>query len=467
MIKLIYLCSTILLTTYSIAQARVEFIAKDDGISFKSPKSVGCPEGMRNYNGKCFPICRKTMYPFATKPDAKKGEIDTCVGVPPRYRYKECYVGYEGASNGDCVLRDCSAYPLKENEVNRSIGNVEPCQSGDGITYKYTKCYNHNAWDLENGKCVPHYCQTNLYPYDYDASAPNDKVGHHKFCYSGEKTYWGYTDCIQPDWKLENGQCWNQCTGYNSLTTEINGCTQTNYCAAKDGTKYKCVQCKSGYEINNTNTCDVISCPYGQVDPERYWCDDKWKYFIPEKGCEAATCNLGDIYYSDDTCSSTLVSGKTPIGVVYDTNKRLVMSLNRYQTNWCTIYDDNYSLLMSLQTVPDDGYNNTAAIIAYGQQHAITCPAVEFCHNMTTGGKNWFLPAQNEMYFVTDWDFSLYFRRLGEQISQNFPVEVHNSIAGSWESTYYDGSAAGFASLSTLTTRHVNEYADARCVFSY
>lgn len=39
-------------------------------------------------------------------------------------------------------------------------------------------------------------------------------------------------------------------------------------------------------------------------------------------------CEVGDIYYADDTCSAEVVDGKTPIGVVYDTKFKLVLGLD-------------------------------------------------------------------------------------------------------------------------------------------
>ena len=285
--KLIYLCSTVLLISISVAQARVEFIAKDDGISFKSPKSAGCPEGMRNYSGKCVSVCKKNEYPFATKPDSKKGNVETCSGIPPRYRYTECHDGYEGTSNGDCVLRDCSAYPLKESEINRHIGHVEFCQSGNDTTYRYTSC-NSVGWVLDNNKCVERNCAANKYPYDYSVSVPNSKVGSSELCQSGDKTFWGYTSCIQPDWKEESGQCWNQCTGYNSLTDVIDNCIETSYCVTKAGTKYKC----TAYSVS-------IAC---------------------------SPCSVGSVLYTGGTCDASCASGEA-VGVVIDPNSRLIYAL--------------------------------------------------------------------------------------------------------------------------------------------
>ncbi|MBR1605330.1 MAG: hypothetical protein IJ660_04405 [Alphaproteobacteria bacterium] len=300
--KLLYLCSTILLTTYSIAQARVEFIAKDDGVSFNGGRNIlFCPAGQKRSGDKCIPDCKKSEYPFTAKPDETKGKVETCDN---RYKYAYCYKGYTGNAKGECVLTDCSGFPLKADEIDETIGLTESCQSGSDTFYKYTKCYNKEAWNLENGRCIPHKCSGGTYPYDYSVSAPNDKVGHHKTCQSGEKTYWGYIDCIQPDWKSENGFCYNQCTGFNSSVDEIEGCAQTSYCVAKEGTKYACTQCdeNQGYQKNPVNGQCVLLNPAdddANKDPDKNKDENKPDEWKDHK--------VGDIYYHKDK----------PIGVVY------------------------------------------------------------------------------------------------------------------------------------------------------
>ncbi len=46
---------------------------------------------------------------------------------------------------------------------------------------------------------------------------------------------------------------------------------------------------------------------------------------------QAATCEVGDIYYNDDTCSKTYQADKIPLGVVFNAQKHLVLGRYFYE----------------------------------------------------------------------------------------------------------------------------------------
>ncbi|MBR1604757.1 MAG: hypothetical protein IJ660_01460, partial [Alphaproteobacteria bacterium] len=114
-------------------------------------------------------------------------------------------------------------------------------------------------------------------------------------------------------------------------------------------------------------------------------------------------CKVGSIYYSDDTCSENRINSKTPIGIVFDTTNRLIFSLTTNAEK--SFQSGNYllsSLVSSSGSSDVNGENNTASLLAYGEENNAEFPAAEYCHNMTTGGKTWYLPAAAEILPIRD-----------------------------------------------------------------
>ena len=103
--------------------------------------------------------------------------------------------------------------------------------------------------------------------------------------------------------------------------------------------------CSSLGYTSNSNTGNCLKCPFGEAwSCPKITCPDNAKYTcsgtnitggvgIPCNGkyaecacangyewkggsCTQSACKIGDIFYSDKTCSSNLISGKTPIAVV-------------------------------------------------------------------------------------------------------------------------------------------------------
>ena len=113
-------------------------------------------------------------------------------------------------------------------------------------------------------------------------------------------------------------------------------------------------------------------------------------------------CNTGDILYSDKTCSASVVSGKTPIGVVFDGTNRLAASLYSSSSllDWggagtdipgipnCTSVNEDYN-----------GKANTAVLISYASGAGF--PAAKYAYEYKTEGTkagDWYLPAISELY---------------------------------------------------------------------
>lgn len=147
-----------------------------------------------------------------------------------------------------------------------------------------------------------------------------------------------------------------------------------------------------GYKQSATDCPDgAIKCPW---DTTKLFCSDK------PKGC-----GVGSILYFDKSCSYTVVSGKQPIAVVFDTTKKLAVSLMQpinFMSWGSAIIDipDLENCRYDALTCGTDGKANTAAIIAYGQANGTSYPAAEFCAKYSINGTNrgdWYLPSIAEL----------------------------------------------------------------------
>ena len=183
------------------------------------------------------------------------------------------------------------------------------------------------------------------------------------------------------------------------------GCIQTPSCSSL------------GY--SSTTACEGgLKCPWGN-----YWnCTNSNKITeltnkitnletqITElkKEVSTANCLVGDILYSDKTCSSEVISGKTPIGVVFDHSGKLAIGLEQYQQYWS--YPDYFdvpgvdNITDSRLAITDlDGKKNTSTILAYCKANGKSCPAFEYVNSYKTEGTkagDWYLPSMGELYAI-------------------------------------------------------------------
>ena len=138
----------------------------------------------------------------------------------------------------------------------------------------------------------------------------------------------------------------------------------------------------------------TLSCPF---DTSKKVCWPK------EKECE-----VGDVLYNDLKCYN-FGCGKTPIAVVFDTEKRLAVQLSKYPSTLWGGYGYNIEDLEdcttnTVQTVcAIDGKSNTLKIINHGKNNNISYPAAENCYYSTYGGVQegtWFLPSIREILSI-------------------------------------------------------------------
>lgn len=135
----------------------------------------------------------------------------------------------------------------------------------------------------------------------------------------------------------------------------------------------------------------------------------------------ATPIETAKILYSDHTVSRYIYADKSPIGVVFDEQNRLAVSLyTRNNQAWvnnvwstvnipeltdCMSYNYNADGRDELLKCAPDGKKNTAQIIAYGRQNNISIGAAEYCYkHKPTSCKDswceagqWFLPSIGQL----------------------------------------------------------------------
>ena len=170
------------------------------------------------------------------------------------------------------------------------------------------------------------------------------------------------------------------------------------------GSAYAAIDCavpptcdELGYVMNPDEclTDDVLTCPF-----------DDGKVFCFRKGPlgEAGVCKVGSVLYNDLKCYDTPPDGKTALGVVFDTSKRLAIIYGAGVNNiaWGGYGTDISTLTNCIATnytsCGTDGKSNTQKIVAaLGESSDY---AAGLCYTLTHGGLpkgSWFLPSASEL----------------------------------------------------------------------
>ena len=141
----------------------------------------------------------------------------------------------------------------------------------------------------------------------------------------------------------------------------------------------------------------VLKCPFDQT-----------KVFCGEPS-SSVTCKVGSILYNDLKCYNEKPDGKTAIAVVFDTSKKLAVSLDYGKNNigWGGSGTDISTLTncseSNFSTCGTEGKDNTQKIVSKlgtGSNYA-----AGYCYNKTDGGLakgTWFLPSASELKTLYD-----------------------------------------------------------------
>jgi len=230
----------------------------------------------------------------------------------------------------------CGKYPVKGEACN-SGAKIEQCNLTEGMIQankrcRYTdescnSCWEKGVWngdncgdsetcckvgyDLQNGKCVEHYCDKTRYPYDIENYTLADYAGEIETCQSGNVIHFGYTSCNSM-WQRasedENDAGYYKClckrTDYENgygfpfdkstyYTTFAKGTLGDNHmCADAEASYYGYTHCFRGYEMVRNNGNATGECRrYFSMDPT-----------ITDKGAlilSGSTANMNSILAKD------------------------------------------------------------------------------------------------------------------------------------------------------------------------
>ena len=151
-----------------------------------------------------------------------------------------------------------------------------------------------------------------------------------------------------------------------------------------------------GYTMTETDCSGraTLKCP---SDHAKVFC-------VAENSSDGSVeCQIGSILYSDLKCYDEAPKGKTAVGVVFDTTKRLAIALVQqgsigwggYETDISTLTNCTNTNYTSCGT---DGKSNTQKIVA--ALVASSSYAAGLCYTLTHGGLakgRWFLPSASEL----------------------------------------------------------------------
>ena len=164
-------------------------------------------------------------------------------------------------------------------------------------------------------------------------------------------------------------------------------------------------------------TCEEIGYTHNE-----YACDQKIAMPCPFDSskiyCPGPICEPGYFLYSDGSCSLALKSDKTVIGIVFNKEQRLAVSVGATMSlQWANNAEETlnengqetivvpglYSYLVQYETTCTEccnGRENTKKIIDFAKANNYVFPAAEYCYNFATSGKgkgSWWLPSNAEL----------------------------------------------------------------------
>lgn len=357
--------------------------------------------------------CSEVEYPLTECP--AHGLCAQC-NLVSMFKLTGCKSGYKKSDDAkSCELQDCTT--LNSSYVN-SVADGKRCTivKENGITC-YKDCVDVLCSDYSLTSC-PTGAECEICP---DCLANSTASGN-----------------CQPN-KLKVKSCPNTAQKINARATA---------CIDKSDV------CETGFKEGDCET--GISAQVGETEAG-----------TPCYSCKAAVMNL-PILFSDMTTSTELVSGKTPIGVVFDTNKKLALALGDFKVNWTDVFDmpvltNNSS--SSEASADWNGVDNTLTVWNYCQDNSKSCPAFEKVYNYTTAGTSkgdWYLPAFGELSAIYNNKSSIsnLLSKVGAApLAEDYywsSSEMHSQAV--WVQSFKDGNIANYYKSGVHHVRPVINY---------
>ena len=152
-----------------------------------------------------------------------------------------------------------------------------------------------------------------------------------------------------------------------------------------------------GY-VYTADDCDgqsTLKCPFDQT-----------KLYCTEPS-SSVTCKVGSILYNDLKCYNEKPDGKTAIGVVFDTYKKLAIAMDHknnikwggYGTDISGLDNCIYSNYTTCGTEGKDNTQKIVSALGTGSDYM-----AGYCYNLTSGlaKGSWFLPSASELKTLYD-----------------------------------------------------------------
>ena len=332
------------------------------------------------------------------------------------------FSGRDAASSGYGQGDVCKDYPLSQCPAN---GTCSSCVTNFNRK-KLTGC--KSGYKISGNTCVPSTCAT--LNSGYAASMPSNsvciKVSQYGLtCYSNCRNIscGSYpVNCpaeMTGDSYTANGITYQSCpdcpASASPSSTTVYSCTIR---------KCKITSCPSTQKLNSAGTACINkddTCPTNYYKSCETGTQGDPKYTELGTACYQCKPNtppppaIGDILYSDMTTSSEIISGKTPIGVVFNGEKRLAVGLHQFthghqfdygtfSSQWIESTIDISQLSNKSQKTDAladwNGRDNTQKVVAYCNSAKLKCPAFDYVNSYTTEGTvtgDWYIPALGEI----------------------------------------------------------------------
>ena len=312
-----------------------------------------------------------------------------------------CPTMYEwSASAKKCV---CSTgYKYTCSGTGYAGGEGNSCDN----KYQKCKCASGYTWNASTGTCT---CGST---YKYTCSGSNITGGSGTACggkYTACKCATGFT------WNSSSGMCVCNGTDWCSLNQDCSSlgykkqtCPERTIKCPFDTSYVYCISCQSEYKYKYTCSGTGYAGGSGSACGGKYTqctCASGYKWDATSGVCKAdrAVCEVGTLYYSDNTCSNNLESGKTLLGVVIYSNSPSaggwIMTVEPVVTGieWSGSGTDIPGLTNYTSTPTDiqASCTNTDIITAYGSSsdYPTAWTAKSYKPAGTPNGKNWCLPS--------------------------------------------------------------------------
>ena len=292
-------------------------------------------------------------------------------------------------SSGSCVAKTCEEMGQKTCN-GKCIGSTACCVSDDCPSGK--KCFDN--------VCIAQTCEDKGLKTCNGSCIANSECCN---CTSSQKCVNG--SCVAKTCADAGGpscptgqECKNEACVITSCTSNPSICSNTQKCS-----NGKCV----------AKTCSDYYYSYVASIPAKNRCTQVAASEVGNLTCYKGCQLYAEILYSDKTTSVNEIAGKTPIGVVVDSSKRLAAALVYEGNQWEAA--DNAKVisgktkLKNLSGLADLGSGSTKTSFKGKANTKIiydscsNCSAARYAYEYTTAGTrkgDWFLPDTGELWLM-------------------------------------------------------------------